>query len=95
MDFTYQSASGAIQGHHGPLVNFLKPKVKNIYRTIWKYEQGNGNELRNSFANFNWDSLKDSDINIYAENVSDAISEYALKFIPNKKSSLIHKNLSG
>ena len=23
MDFTYQSASGAIQGHHGPLVLFL------------------------------------------------------------------------
>ena len=65
--------------------NFLKPKVENIHRTIWKYEQGNYNELRNSFANFNLDYLKDSDINIYAGNVADTISEFALKFIPNKK----------
>ena len=77
--------------YHCPIFgvfNFLKPKVKSIHRTIWKYEQRHYNELRNGFANFNLDSLKDSDINIYAENVSDTISEYALKFIPNKKVSI-------
>ena len=65
--------------------NFLKPKTKSIDRTIWKYELGNYNELRNSFANFDWDSTNDNNINIYAENLADTISENSLKFIPKKK----------
>ena len=47
---------GLTMRYHCPIFgvfNFLKPNVKNIHRTIWKYELGNYNELRNSFANFN------------------------------------------
>ena len=56
--------------HHCPVFgvfNFLKPEFKNTKRTIWKYDKGNYNELRNSLTNFNWTSLYDSDIGSYAE----------------------------
>ena len=64
--------------------NFLKPKFKNIKRTIWKYVQGDYNELRNSLTNFNWDSIHDSNINTYAENIACIITDNASRVIPSK-----------
>ena len=64
--------------------NFLKPKFKNIKRTIWKYDQGDYNELRNSLTNFNWDSIHDSNINNYAENIARVITDNASRVIPSK-----------
>ena len=65
--------------------NFLKPKYRNIQRTIWKYDLGNYNELRNSLTNINWNSLYDSDIDCYAEKITNAITNNANIYIPSRK----------
>ena len=65
--------------------NFLKPKAKNIQRTIWKYDQGNYNQLRHNFSIFDWSSVHNSNIDIYADSLADVITENACKFIPSKK----------
>ena len=41
-------------GYHRPIFavfNFLKPKYKTFKRTIWKYEQGDYNKLRDTLEN--------------------------------------------
>ena len=47
--------------YHCPIfgvLNFLKPKVKNFKRIIWKYmyDQGDYNQLRHNLAIFDWSS---------------------------------------
>ena len=64
--------------------NFLKPKFKNIKRTIRKYDQGDYNELRNSLTNYNWNSIHVSNINTYAENIACVITDNASRVIPSK-----------
>ena len=64
--------------------NFLKPRFKNIKRTVWKYDQGNYNELRASFTHFDWSSTHDSNINTYAAKIADVITDNASKFVPWK-----------
>ena len=51
---------------------------------MWKYDQGDYNELRNSLTNFNWDSIHDSNINTYAENIACVITDNASRVIPSK-----------
>ena len=65
--------------------NFLKPKYRNIQQTIWKYDLGNYNELRNSFTNFNWNSFFDSDIDCYAEKNTNIIMNNANIYVPSRK----------
>ena len=79
---------GLTMRYHCPVFgvfSFLNPKTKHINRIIWKYELGNYDELRNSFTNFEWGSIHYNNINIYAGNLADTISENVLKFIPNNK----------
>ena len=80
--------------YHRPVfrvLNFLKPKFKSIQRTIWKYDQGNFNELRNSLTNFNLNCLYDSDIDSYADVITNNVNLY----IPGKRLMSIHKNRPG
>lgn len=67
------------------ILNFSKPKAKSYMRHIWKYNQGNYALLRSQAAAFNWTSLQNNDINIYAKNLTDKIISLAKSCIPNKE----------
>ena len=60
--------------YHCPIFavfNFLKPKYKTFKRTIWKYEQGDYNKLRDILENVNWDQLQDDDIDNFTQNITN------------------------
>ena len=63
---------------------FQKPKFKSFQRRIWKYEDGNYDELRNKFLNFDWETCKSLNVDEYADNVSNVIFKTAEECIPNK-----------
>ena len=64
--------------------NFDKPKYQCYKRKIWKYDDGDYGQLRQLIQEFNWQSLKNDDINVYAENVTNKILELCELAIPNK-----------
>ena len=64
--------------------NFLKLKVKNLKRIVWKYDQGNYNQLRYNLAIFHWSSTHNSNIDTYADSVANVITANLRKFIPSK-----------
>ena len=64
--------------------NFFKPRFKNIQRTIWNYDQGDYNQLRACLASFDWHSVHDNDIDIYAENLASVITDKVRLYIPSK-----------
>lgn len=73
--------------YHCPIYGifkFSKPKLISITRHIWNYEQGNYDLLRSKAASFDWDNTKDNDINIYAKNMSTAVTTIATQCIPNR-----------
>ena len=73
--------------YHFPIFgvfNFLKPKVKNLKRIIWKYDQGDYNQLRYNLTIFYWSSTHNSNIDTYADSVANVITENARKFILSK-----------
>ena len=58
--------------YHCPIYGifkFSKPKLISFTRHIWQYDQGNYELLHNKAALFDWDHIKDNDINIYANNI--------------------------
>ena len=61
--------------------NFIKPKLKHIQRTIWKYDQGDYNQLRACLANFNWRTIIDDNIDNYAGNFANVITSKTRMFI--------------
>ena len=66
------------------IFKFSKPKFKTFSRHVWYYERGNFNLLRDKASLFDWESLRDSDINVYADNINTAINSIANECIPNK-----------
>ena len=53
-------------------------------RQIWKYQEGTYESLKQKFLNTDWDSLKDSNIDIYATNITNNIKTLSYECIPNK-----------
>ena len=73
--------------YHCPIYGifkFSKPKFKTFSRHVWYYERGNFNFLRDKASLFDWESQRDSDINVYADNINTAINFIANECIPNK-----------
>ena len=66
------------------ILKFPKPKYKTFQRFIWKYNEGDYNLLNNKFANFDWTSVENDDVNIYAEQLTDTILSISKTCIPNK-----------
>ena len=64
--------------------NFIKPKYKCSDRTIWKYDQGDYENLRRNHV-FDWNSISDINVDKYANNLTEVLSNDAKLFIPNKK----------
>ena len=73
--------------YHCPIYaifKFDKYKQQSFKRKIWKYDYGNYELLKEYINTFDWTSLKHENINIYAEKITDKISELCDKTIPNK-----------
>ena len=67
------------------ILKFSKPKFKTFLRHVWYYDRGNFNLLRDKASTFDWESLQDNDINVYADNINTAINSTASECIPNKQ----------
>ena len=66
--------------YHCPIYGifrFSKPKFVSFTRHIWNYDQGNYELLRNKATFFNWDSVKDNDINTYANKINTTVTSIA------------------
>ena len=66
--------------------NFIKPKYKCFDRTtcIWKYDQGDYENLRRKIHVFDRNSISDNNVDKYADNLTEVLSNDAKLFIPNK-----------
>ncbi len=51
---------------------------------MWRYDEGNYNDIRTNLNHTDWSLQKDLDINIYAANISEYIVKLAVEYIPNK-----------
>ena len=73
--------------YHCPIYaifNFDKCKQHCFKRTIWKYDDGNYDLLKQYVRDSDWSSLKNDNINTYAEDVTSKILELCKLTIPNK-----------
>ena len=64
--------------------NFEKCNSGVFTRNIWLYDRGNYEALSSELNETNWNSLKNDDINIYAQNITDKIITAAKRHIPNE-----------
>ena len=64
--------------------NFIKPKYKRSDITVWKYDQRDYENLRRNRV-FDWNSISDNNVDKYANNLTEVLSNVAKLFIPNKK----------
>ena len=73
--------------YHCPIYeicNFSKNIRKTFNHCIWKYDEGNYDLLRTKFSETNWDAISDTDVNIFAENLTNHIITLSTECIPNK-----------
>ena len=63
---------------------FDKPKHHCYKRKIWKYDNGDYERLKQLIHDFDWQSLKDHNINMYVENFTNKFLELCEMTIPNK-----------
>ena len=74
--------------YHCPIYGifkFSKPKKLSFKRHVWYYERGDYDLLRNKASEINWDTLQNEDIDLYANNIHNAVIEIASECIPNKE----------
>ena len=73
--------------YHCPIYSVFKYdklKKQSFKRKIFKHENGDYESLRQRINDFNWLSLENPDINIYAENFTNKFLELCEVTIPNK-----------
>ena len=66
------------------MFNFDKISTLVYTRHIWLYDKGDYQSFSRDLNNTDWNSLKNDDIDIYATNITECITKYATKHIPNK-----------
>ena len=74
--------------YHCPVyfvLNFHKNVAPAFYRHIMLFDRGDYQSLSRDIRETDWESLKSNDIDIYASNITNRISELVDKHIPNKK----------
>ena len=76
------------------ILNFSKPKVKTFERQTWLYNQGNYDQMREKASSTDWGSFQNSDIDVYAENITNRIDELSNECIPNKNVKIKPSNLT-
>lgn len=73
--------------YHCPIFcifKFKKYVVKPFRRKIWIYDQGNYEELRQKVSDFDWDSTRDNDVNLYSKTFTDTLLSIAERCIPTR-----------
>lgn len=79
--------SGTNIRYHCPIICCLecaKPHGKTYKRKIWNYNYGNYDGFRNEASHFDWNILNHTDIDIYAQNITNKILNLTETYIPNK-----------
>ena len=73
--------------YHCPVfcvLNFSKPLTSSYQRKIFLYDRGNYHDFSTELTNTDWQTLKDNNVDKYAENITERIIALANKHIPNK-----------
>ena len=73
--------------YHCPVFSIfrLKKAVQNTFkRDIWTYDQGDYESLRKRISEFDWNSIHNDDVNIYAKTFSDKLLEMTKECVPNR-----------
>ena len=73
--------------YHSPVYAVLKFHIKPtaVYqRHICLYDRGDFDSMSREIQDYNWDEVKDNDVDVYAKKLTDHISQLASKYIPNK-----------
>ena len=73
--------------YHCPIYGickFSKNVRKSFTHCIWKYDEGNYDLLRTKISETNWDAISDTDVNIFAKNLTNYIITLSTECIPNK-----------
>ena len=73
--------------YHCPIfsvLNFAKSDTPTYERHIYLYDKGDYVTFSRELAETNWDALKNDDIDAYAINITERITDFANKYIPNK-----------
>ena len=63
--------------YHCPVFGVFKfsKNYSTVFKSqVWKYQEGNYESLKQKFSDTDWDSLKDSNIDIYATNITNHIN---------------------
>ena len=66
------------------ILKFDKPKLKPFSRHIWLFHRSNYESPSQEISNTNWNMLKNDDINIYANNLTEQVIKSSKLHIPNK-----------
>ena len=66
------------------IFDFDKHRPPCFKRKIWKYDQGNYAMLNRLIRDFEWNTIVDNDINVFAESFTNKILEFIERSIPNK-----------
>ena len=66
------------------IFKFKRHVVKPFRRKIWMYEQGNYDLFRQKVYDFDWKSIRDNDVNLYARTFTDNLLNIAEECIPTK-----------
>ena len=77
--------------YHCPVyfvLNYHKNVAPAFYRHIRLFDRGDYQSLSHDIRETDWESLKINDIDIYASNITNRISELVDKHIPNKKNKI-------
>ncbi|MCG8116730.1 MAG: reverse transcriptase domain-containing protein, partial [Candidatus Thiodiazotropha endolucinida] len=73
--------------YHCPIffvLNFKKYVTHVFHRHIWLFDRGDYQSFSHEVQNTNWNELKSNDVDTYAKNITDKISNLSSKYIPNK-----------
>ena len=66
------------------VLNFTKTHRHFIKRHLWKYKDGDYENLKYKFGNTDWNSFVNDDIDIYSKNVTNHIFQLSSECIPTK-----------
>ena len=72
--------------YHCPVyyvLNFIKPASPSFKRKVYLFDKGDYESFSNDLISTNWETLKNNNIDIYAENVTEKITSLTDKHIPN------------
>ncbi|MCG8033229.1 MAG: hypothetical protein JAZ03_13755 [Candidatus Thiodiazotropha taylori] len=75
------------------IFNFKKHNLQSFTRKIWLYDRGNYAELRQQVSDFEWDTIRNDNINTYAESFTDNLLSLAEQCIPYKTVTIRPRDL--